>query len=452
MTIIFITVFVTMAIVFFASLQMAASPKNNVILNTTLPRDVHKDPRVLEIIKEFKKANLLVFLASLVPTPIILLIQKPSFMILFLCVWFAAVFIVNNWVVKIYSGKLSALKRENQWFVGDTHTITVDLEATRAKARMAVSKLWFLPSLAVALILLILGRVSEEIYLSPGVAAVFGVLTYYFLYTVTTRERARAYSEDTEINMAVTRTSIRFWSICWTALAALHVVFMIIMLIATRTYNEILSIIAVGVMLIVSLAAIFLTHSKIRSGQDLLLAGSQSSLCVDEDYYWQGGFYNNPNDSRTLVDKRIGIGQTINVGTKKGKMAYYSLIIGLPVFLLALFLFFLNMDSANFELTISDNQVEIHAPMYGYKFPLSDIQSITITDTVPGGSRTNGAATSEYRLGNFSLKGYGRSKLYVYNNQPQYIVLELPDLYIFFSAKTPEQTQEYYELLINSLD
>ena len=144
MTIIIITVFVTMAIVFFASLQMAASPKNNVILNTTLPRDVHKDPRVLEIIKEFKKTNLLIFLASLVPTPIILLIQKPSYLILFLCVWFAAVFIVNNWVVKIYSGKLSALKRENQWFVGDTHTITADLEVTRAKARMAVSKLWSL--------------------------------------------------------------------------------------------------------------------------------------------------------------------------------------------------------------------------------------------------------------------------------------------------------------------
>ncbi len=452
MSIIFITVFVTMAGVFFASLQMAASPKNNVILNTTLPRDVHKDPRVLEIIKEFKKTNLLIFLASLVPTPIILLIQKPSFMILFLCVWLTAVFLVNNWVIRIYSGKVSALKRENQWFVGNTHTITVDLEVTRAKARMAVSKLWFLPSLTVALILLILGLVSEEVYFFPGVAAVFGVITYYFLYTLTTRERARAYSEDTEINMAVTRTSIRFWSICWTALAALDVVFMIIMLVATRTHNETLGIIGIVSMVFASLAAIFLTHSKIRSCQDLLLAGSKSSICVDEDYYWRGGFYNNPSDSRTLVDKRIGIGQTINVGTRKGKMAYYSLIIGLPVFLLTLFLLFLGMDTAKFELTISDNQVEIISPMYGYEFPLSDIQSITTVDTVPSGSRTNGAATSEYRLGNFSLKGYGRSKLYVYNNQPQYIVLELPDLYIFFSAKTPEQTQEYYELLVNSLD
>jgi hypothetical protein len=75
-----------------------------------------------------------------------------------------------------------------------------------------------------------------------------------------------------------------------------------------------------------------------------------------------------------------------------------------------------------------------------------------MVDTVPGGSRTNGAATSQYRLGNFSLKGYGRSKLYVYNGQPQYILLELPDLNIFFSARTPEKTQQYYELLLESLD
>ena len=37
--------------------------------------------------------------------------------------------------------------------------------------------------------------------------------------------------------------------------------------------------------------------------------------------------------------------------------------------MLALFLFFLSLDSANFELTISDNQVEIHAPYTGANSP-----------------------------------------------------------------------------------
>lgn len=451
MPIILITVFITIAGVFYASLQMAANPRNNVILNTTLPREVHKDPRVLEIVKGFKKANFLVFLASLVPTPLLFFIRQPSLMILFLSVWIAAIFLASNWLVKMYSGRLSALKRENEWFVGNTRTITVDLEVTKAKSMMAVSKLWFLPSLAAALVFLLLGF-GEQVNLFLGAAAVLGVMVYYFLYILTTRERARAYSEDTEINMAVTRTSIRYWSICWAALAAVHVFDMIIMLIAIRNNNEMLSIIGVVSMVLVSLAAIFLTHGKIRSSQERLLAGSQSSICVDEDYYWRGGFYNNPNDSRVLVDKRIGIGQTVNLGTRTGKLVYYGSIIGLPVILLALFLVFLSLDSANFELTITDNQVEIHAPIYGYEVPLSDIQSVSLVDTVPGGSRTNGAATSKYRLGNFSIKGYGRSKLYVYNNQPQYIVLELPDLYIFFSARTPEQTQEYYELLVDSLE
>ncbi|MGI6366352.1 MAG: PH domain-containing protein [Bacillota bacterium] len=451
MSIILISVFITIAGVFFASLQMAASPKNNVILNTTLPREVRKDSRVLEIVKGFKKANFLVFLASLVPTPLLFFIQMPSLMILFLTAWVTALVLASNWLVRIYSGRLSALKRENQWFVGNTQTITVDLEVTKAKARMAVSRLWFLPSLAAALVFLVLGFL-DKVNLFLGAAAVSGVMVYYLLYISTTRERARAYSEDTEVNMAVTRISIRLWSICWTALAALHVLHMLMMHLAIENHDEILGTAGVISMLFFGLLAIFLTHSKIRSSQDRLLAGSQSAICVDEDYYWQGAFYNNPNDSRVLVDKRIGIGQTVNLGTRAGKIFYYGSIIGLPVFMLALFLFFLSLDSANFELTISDNQVEIHAPLYGYEFPLSDIQSITMVDTVPGGSRTNGAATSQYRLGNFSLKGYGRSKLYVYNGQPQYILLELPDLNIFFSARTPEKTQQYYELLLESLD
>lgn len=442
---------VTMAFVFFISLQTATKPNNNVILNITLPREVHQEPGVLEIVGKFKKTCLLIFLASLAPVPALAFIRMPSMVILFMFAWFAAMFVAYNWAVKVYSGRLASLKREKGWLVGETHTVTVDLEVTKAKARMAVSRLWFLPSLAAAAFLLAYCLAYAKEFLALGITAVVAVMVYNFLYTLTVRERTRAYSEDAEVNMAVTRIAIKYWSLCWTVLAGVNVAVMATILIASRTYNEILGIVGVGGMILATLSGILVTHSKIQDTQNRLLTGDRT-ITVDEDYYWTGGLYNNPNDSRVLVPKRIGIGQTINLGTRTGRLVYFGTLIGVPVLLLGMFLLFLRLDTADFALTIQDNQVEIHAPLYGYKFPLNDIRSIAMVDTLPGGTRTNGASTSRYNLGNFNLKGYGRSKVYVYKNQPQYIVLELPDLYIFFSARSPEATQQYYELLINSMD
>jgi len=189
------------------------------------------------------------------------------------------------------------------------------------------------------------------------------------------------------------------------------------------------------------------TAGKIRSTQNKLLESAQSPFYVDDDYYWQGSFYNNPNDSRPMVEKRIGYGYTINVATTKGKIVKYSILLGIPVFLLALFLMLFRLDTGKFEMIITGNQVSIHAPMYGYEFPLSDIKSVTTINTLPSGYRTNGAATGKYNLGNFSLSGYGASKMYVYKEHPPYIVLELPNLYIFFNSKDSEQTRGLYELL-----
>lgn len=46
---------------------------------------------------------------------------------------------------------------------------------------------------------------------------------------------------------------------------------------------------------------------------------AQEILYTDDDEYWiNGTTYNNPNNRSVMVLKRIGIGTTINIGTKTG--------------------------------------------------------------------------------------------------------------------------------------
>ena len=46
-----------------------------------------------------------------------------------------------------------------------------------------------------------------------------------------------------------------------------------------------------------------------------------------DDYWFWGLFYNNPNDPAVLVAKRHGIGWTINIGSPKGKLITFATLI-----------------------------------------------------------------------------------------------------------------------------
>ena len=46
------------------------------------------------------------------------------------------------------------------------------------------------------------------------------------------------------------------------------------------------------------------------------------SVDDDDDNWLLGTFYNNPNDPSLFVQKRFGVGWTINLGSTKGKILF----------------------------------------------------------------------------------------------------------------------------------
>jgi hypothetical protein len=168
---------------------------------------------------------------------------------------------------------------------------------------------------------------------------------------------------------------------------------------------------------------------------------------VDEDDYWRGGVYNNPHDRRILVEKRVGYGQTFNIGSKKGKLLYYGIITAVSLLVLGVLFLFVGLDTAQYTLEITDSQVIVKAPLYGFAFSTGDVENISLMNELPRSTRMNGAETAQYSLGNFIVTGFGQSKLYVYKNSPPYIAIQLSDLYVFFNAKTVEETEGYYREL-----
>lgn len=190
----------------------------------------------------------------------------------------------------------------------------------------------------------------------------------------------------------------------------------------------------------------------IKRKQEEILRRSSSSFTVDQDQYWPYGFYNNPNDSRVLVNKRLGYGKTINYGNTMGRLlGYSSLALGL-ILVVAIIAFFGVMDSSTFTISVESNQIIIKAPIYGINIDLDEVTSVALIDVLPSGIRTNGAETPEYMLGNFTVDKYGRSKVYVYKDHSPYLVLKTDDIHVFFNSRESSKTGKTFAELTEFLN
>lgn len=189
----------------------------------------------------------------------------------------------------------------------------------------------------------------------------------------------------------------------------------------------------------------FLKHHFIDSDTE--------EIYVDDDEYWIKGYYYNSFDKRTMIEKRVGFGTTLNMAAKGSKLFNICIISFITVVLGGVFLLLVSLDFTTFQLSVHDDKVGIKASMYSYEFNIGDIEDISLIEALPAkGTRTNGAATDSYMLGNFNLSGTGKAKVYVYRNNPPYIKIKLRNLTIFFNTKSEIKTKEIYNILLDSLN
>lgn len=169
---------------------------------------------------------------------------------------------------------------------------------------------------------------------------------------------------------------------------------------------------------------------------------------TDDDKYWKGFFYNNPNDKSFMVEKRFGIGTTINIAHPMAKIFLASILLitlGTLIFTIAIGY---KLNDAKFSLIVNEDKVTIEAPMYGIEFNKSEIEGVSKINELPEGSRTNGAETDDIALGNYKLDGYGKSNLFVHRKVKSIIVIKLKDKYVLITGEDEEESEVYYNLLI----
>ncbi len=428
--------------------------QNNQILGVTLSKEHAKTSEVREIVKGFSRACYILLGFSIGLTFLLLVEAIHSYAEFYMLILVLGNLFANWFLIHQYEQKLLLTKKKNNWIYQSNHIVTVDLNVTKEKGKSSVSVLWswgFFCLSFVPTIYLLLNTKAQGTY--PIFLSLIGPLTQLttiYLYHKMKYQHALVLSDDSETNKECAKAEERINTMAATLSGLAMLVFWILFSFSIiHTNNSTLSvlpaILLVGAMLFIG----SWQQKKTRFIESKFL--KEESLASDGVYeqesIWKWGFYNNPNDPRIIVPKRVAnMGFTINIGRPLGK------VIGLGIYAMILVILFFVIFSGtkDYKITSSGSQIMIDAAMYDMNIQKDQIVSIYVTDQIPSGTRTNGYGGAAKRFGNFSLNGFGKCKLYLYNSVHKYIVIEMEESnpsYVIVNDKTEDKTDDLYQML-----
>ena len=434
--------------------QSAVKPNKNIILGVTIPPLELSNIEITDVTKEFMyNMKILSVLSIVIYFP--LMFMKTVWLLIGWFLWFSLFYYIYYKLICKFNGKLKEVKRKNDWLLPNKHILNIDTELTKAKSKMPISKWWFLIALFIGISPFILNLINKNEYFSTAVictgSSIAGTLILFIIYMIYVKGRTIVYCDESKINIACNKVYKRTWSIIYTSLAILQsitnttiYVFMLL-----PRVNENVFLIAITLPVVIVVLGVVYGNRRIINMQNQLISVAENPIYVDSDEYWINGMsYKNPYDNRVVVEPRIGTKPVYNLATKNGRLITYGTNIFVVVSVLTIILMMLYFELYGFNMKIIDNSVKINAPLYGIEFNVEDIEKVEIVDKLKVKLRINGIGMDEYSVGNFNVEGYGKCKLYIYNDVKPYILIKSNDEIIFINGENEEETLRYYNEFI----
>ncbi|MEE0567203.1 PH domain-containing protein [Clostridium sp.] len=441
-------------VVYYWQAQSAVKPNKNIILGVTIPPLELSNIEITDVTKEFMyNMKILSVLSIVIYFP--LMFMKTVWLLIGWFLWFSLFCYIYYKLICKFNGKLKEVKRKNDWLLPNKHILNIDTELTKAKSKMPISKWWFLIALFIGISPFILNIINKNEYFSTAVictgSSIVGTLILFIIYMIYVKGRTIVYCDESKINIACNKVYKRTWSIIYTSLAILQSITnttLYVFMLLPRV-NENVFLIAITLPVIIVVLGIVYGNRRIINMQNQLISVAENPIYVDSDEYWINGMsYKNPYDNRVVVEPRIGTKPVYNLATKKGRLITYGTNIFIAVSVLTIILMMLYFELYGFNMKIIDNSVKINAPLYGIEFNVEDIEKVEIVDKLKVKLRINGIGMDEYSVGNFNVEGYGKCKLYIYNDVKPYILIKSNDEIIFINGENEEETLRYYNEFI----
>ncbi len=442
--------FFPLPIIIYFILRNEAKPKKNIILGVTLPHRARRDDAVANLVKQYlthQTIALFVLTALVIPT---FFFKHESIVMTWYFIWFIFVIIIPFVLFGISNKNLKTLKQQNSWFGESNGLMLVDIKlALTPKKTLSV---WlFVPpvimSLYPLLAIVLTLRGSDEFWPLLIVYALFVFLSVslYFIYRIIFHQKAEVVDESTSISAALTQVRRYNWGKCMLLTTWLTGLLSLVMWLFSGYGTVIL--IASLIYTVVLLVFIIRAEFRTRKIQQKLTEESGRSVYTDEDDHWLFGmFYNNPNDRHFMVNKRTGIGMTINLAGAAGKvLIVFCLLIIVSMPFLGLWMMREEFTPVTLEAT--ETQVIAGHTSDAYTILFADIQTAYLLNELPVGTRTMGTGMDTVLKGRFRFEGIGACSVCLDPRMPPFIVVTTENGTYILGSSEKAQTLDVYNTL-----
>lgn len=262
---------------------------------------------------------------------------------------------------------------------------------------------------------------------------------FYFLYRILFHQKAEVVDDNTSINAALTQVRRFNWGKCWLLVTWLTGVFSLVVWMFPE--NGLAILIAAVAYSAATIVFVLSAEFKTRRLQQKLTEGSGRSVYTDDDEHWIFGMlYNNPNDRHFIVNRRTGIGTTINLAGPGGKIL---MLISLLIILAMPFfgLWMMREEFTPVTLTVSGTAVIAGHDLTVYDISFSDIRSTYLLNELPDGTRLMGTGMDTVLKGRFRFDGIGPCTVCLDPRTPPFIVIVTADDTYILGASDTVQTE-----------
>lgn len=450
--------FLPCMLIMFGVLYMEGKRKGDILLGVGLWPGADQEEEVQAVKKRFEREMRWILLLSFLSFVCTLIPNRTSIIISTQILWLVMILVVFFVPMARGNRQLKILKREKLEALDTPREpekkVYVDMKAAAAPRIKPFLKL------SLAGVLLGLIPVVGELFLASGsfygwwteaaVATMFlaGLLCLFVQYRLW-HMRTDVVSLRSEVNIQLARVRQYQWSRLFSVIIWINTAVTGILWYGMHHPRSMIFVVLAGGLLSLGVAAVAAVITERNIRQAYRKYAGEAGLTTEEDDHWiYGIFYYNKNDSRFMVNNRVGIGTTINMAKPSGKIFSGVILIGTVALLFWAVGMVLLEDFVPISLKVEDNAVISGQYQEEYRIPFEDIETVEMVEELPSMSKRVGTAMETINKGSFMAEGYVSCKVCVRTKKPPFVKITTKDgMVYYFNDEDVGMTKQVYRQL-----
>ena len=437
-------------LIMYVLVKNEAESKNGIYYGVTIPKEFRKEPEIEEITTIYnKQMKRSLWLMLVFPVPALFL-PWDSIVTAVWMLWMTISIFIFFLPFGIANGKLKEVKREKGWQEAAANDMEVEMKSAGTIRRVRWFHFAVQCVISVILVATVIfgdfGQRRQPLFIMMLTFAGVSFL-FWGMAAWQDRQKTQIISYDSDVNVNYSRAKKNlfknFWVICsWT-----NVLYMIWMLFCVDEWGQFTQMVWWATVVYIVMTVVFAAWLiKKKAALDHIYEPKRDKVTSedkDENWIW-GIMYYNPRDKHSMVEKRVGVGTTMNMATPvgKGMVAFFALtMLSLPI----LSIWIIMLEFTPIQLATKEGQVLANHLREEYVISMPAIEKVQLLTELPKMSRNSGTAMEHLRKGSWSITEEGNCTVFLNPQNDVFLYIETPSTRYYLSGLDDEETRNVYD-------